>query len=939
MESFGTWQSATIEGNSVDLDTTLYADGIVWRSDIDLPDVADTILFRLTVMDADTGLSDTLQVLLDNVVPSILLDDVLGEQTGDVTIHYQISNDGLTVVGLLCEYSLDSGVNWDSAFVIGDMEGIFSEGYSDSLIWFSEMQVPGIDLSTVRFRITPYDSVQSQGDGNGSSGKQAGSGVSLGMLRVPGWKSNTSANDKRYKSIKSLLQQESLRGRVESSRQVGIGVKRGNMVSLGQDRSVSQEVTRLPQHSHRFTQEMPRNDMPKKGFGHSGQPSRIAVKSQGVNLERRLGIPDETEDFHLDNNELPSIILEDIVGFQTRDITFNYMLSDAENDTLSILMEYQFDGIWHIATLAGDTFGIVQEEYAGTVVWHSLEDLPTVSDNILVRFIPFDNDEGVSEAITIQLDNIASSIQLIDLEGEQSGDVVINYEISNDEFSTVDLHAEYSINSGGTWTLAMVSGDTSDIDTTLYEGSLTWHSAMDLPGLDLHTVRFRITPRDVIIGLADETPDFHLDNNLIPTALITEYPDTGSVEMQINFILSDDENDTLSISGFFSVDQGQTWTGATLSGKISGLIQQDYSGTITWLLLQDVGFRRLSNVLFIMTPFDNDTGIADTSGYMTILNYPADFTGDLIIDPNDLALFAAAWNAVPQDTFYEIGPATGEVPELIPKPDGVFDFEDLMVFIQMWNWSFAHNGFRGGSLLLSKSASEPGSITLVQRIPDDPWRSDGLVTVDLFVNVNDDLMMVDGVFSFVRNDLELKEISSGVYLRHVFHSAPFFQQVNPDSNAVLFASVGFERTDKPFDETLPVATIRFKSNSTGESNIILDYNLRNLNGKIVESGQFNLTIDNLLPRRFVLHQNYPNPFNPITKIRYEIPKPAHVKLVIFDLLGREVVTLMNKDVEPGYYETYWNGKNSQGNNVSSGLYFYTIKAGDFIINKKMILLR
>ena len=635
------------------------------------------------------------------------------------------------------------------------------------------------------------------------------------------------------------------------------------------------------------------------------------------------------------------MVILPIDGEQKEDITIAFQISDLESDTPGLFCEYYNNDTqtWQPASISGDTTEITT--YANQIIWNSLNDLPEAVGYFEFRITPYDNDPGITDTITIQLDQIGAPMSsfVTQITGEQSGDIQFEYLLSDDEGDTIDIIPEYSIDSGAIWDTATVSGPLTNLDPSKYSGTLTWHSATDLPGIDKATVRFKITPFDGHYGIPAESNNFHLDNNLVPTALITQYPDTGSIEIQIDITLSDDENDTLAISGFFSIDDGKYWTEASLTGKMSDLMVQDYSNSITWSLLQDLGFQRLSNVLFVLIPSDKDSGQADTTGYITILNYPADFTGDLIIDPDDLALFATAWNADPQDILYEIGPATGEVPELIPKPDGVFDFEDLMVFIQMWNWSFAHNGFGGGWFLLSKSASEPGSITLVQRIPDDPWQSDVYVTVDLFVNVNDDLMMVDGVFSFQSHNLELKSISEGGYMGHVFRSAPFFQQVGPDSDAVLFASVGFERTDKPFDETLPVATIRLDSRSTGESNLILDYNLRNLSGEVVESGQLNLTIDNLLPRSFVLHQNYPNPFNPITKIRYEIPKPAHVKLVIYDLLGREVLVLINKTVEPGYYETYWDGKTSQGDNVSSGLYFYTIKAGDFIITKKMILLR
>lgn len=90
---------------------------------------------------------------------------------------------------------------------------------------------------------------------------------------------------------------------------------------------------------------------------------------------------------------------------------------------------------------------------------------------------------------------------------------------------------------------------------------------------------------------------------------------------------------------------------------------------------------------------------------------------------------------------------------------------------------------------------------------------------------------------------------------------------------------------------------------------------------------------------FRLDQNYPNPFNPSTNIKYEIPVQTQndivlVQLKVYDILGREVATLVNKEQKPGYYEVVWNAVNN-----SSGVHFYTIMTCEFIETKKMLLLR
>ena len=95
----------------------------------------------------------------------------------------------------------------------------------------------------------------------------------------------------------------------------------------------------------------------------------------------------------------------------------------------------------------------------------------------------------------------------------------------------------------------------------------------------------------------------------------------------------------------------------------------------------------------------------------------------------------------------------------------------------------------------------------------------------------------------------------------------------------------------------------------------------------------------LLPKQFALHQNYPNPFNLGTIIKYALPKASEVKIHIYNILGQKVRSLVNERQEAGYRMIRWDGNNDRGNEVSSGVYFYRIEAGDFVKSKKMILLK
>ena len=94
-----------------------------------------------------------------------------------------------------------------------------------------------------------------------------------------------------------------------------------------------------------------------------------------------------------------------------------------------------------------------------------------------------------------------------------------------------------------------------------------------------------------------------------------------------------------------------------------------------------------------------------------------------------------------------------------------------------------------------------------------------------------------------------------------------------------------------------------------------------------------------LPADFSLWQNHPNPFNPTTTIRYSLSRPHLVQIEVYNVLGQLVSTLENSEQGVGVYETTWDGTNANGQDVASGVYFYRLKAGEFVQTRKMVLSR
>ena len=161
---------------------------------------------------------------------------------------------------------------------------------------------------------------------------------------------------------------------------------------------------------------------------------------------------------------------------------------------------------------------------------------------------------------------------------------------------------------------------------------------------------------------------------------------------------------------------------------------------------------------------------------------------------------------------------------------------------------------------------------------------------------------------------------------------------NNKSPGLLIARMKLETSadkfaDIPLDLKLSESKFKTKVFSfDGKKNIELvnsdDNSIEGITGKLSNESIANI------PAEFALGQNYPNPFNPSTTINYDLPSSNFVTLKIYDLVGKEVATLVNEKLDAGRYSATFNGSN-----LASGMYFYKISAGEFTFVRKMVLIK
>ncbi len=164
----------------------------------------------------------------------------------------------------------------------------------------------------------------------------------------------------------------------------------------------------------------------------------------------------------------------------------------------------------------------------------------------------------------------------------------------------------------------------------------------------------------------------------------------------------------------------------------------------------------------------------------------------------------------------------------------------------------------------------------------------------------------------------------------------FWLSADPLSGFVMPGSssdinVTFDATQ--LDEGNYIGYLDITSNDPDESSIAVQCTLTVSEETGVED------LSSVVPEEFQLQQNYPNPFNATTRISFALPVQSDVRLIIYDLLGRQVRGLLAEELSAGYHAIIWDGTDDKGQAASSGVYFYSLKAGDFERNRKMIMLK
>jgi len=727
-DSGTSWKPATVKGETKDLVPDKYIGDIIWESKTDLPNKdIDTVQARITPSDNDAGTpSATANFRVDNnEPPTIALETPTTIQKGDVAITYHIKDAESDPVDLVSEFSEDNGDNWVLATCKGDNKGITASGYNGKVIWDSTTDAFGVDKDTVQFRVIPKDKKEGPAVATGSFRLDNNQPPSIVLNPFPTGTDGKVATQKGEIEIPYVItdaendpvtlkcefsedggrtwepaQLEGIIQDIDSSGYIGSVIWRsdvpGNLPSAyladvmfritPSDKDVGKPsdtgkfpidnnvppIVRLTTPTGKLTTDViipyeledPEKDVtelicefstddgltwnnkpsmptgitaidPKRYAGnitwYSGNDLKgvdlTTVRFRVTPYDHRAGLSDTTGSFHVDNNTLPKVTISDLgSNWISGDVSIPYRIEDAENNAVTLQCQYSTDNgsTWKDATMMGNTINLESGQYTSSIVWNSQTDLPGIrSDKVLFRMLPTDNDQGtafVTKAFSLD-NNRPPTVSLNNIFEESKGDVSIEYVIADDEDDTVSIACEFSPDNGQTWKPATVTGTTTGIAKSGYQGTITWNSAKDLLGVDSTQVLFRVTPTDYKKGTPGITAPIHVNNNRPPAITLNTPTGFGTGEVKISYTISDPENDDVDLVVEYSTDGGTTWDTAHTSGDYKEIKSGKYSGSFAWLSGQDTAGLYSDSVLLRITPKDaSGTGVAVTTGKVGINN-------------------------------------------------------------------------------------------------------------------------------------------------------------------------------------------------------------------------------------------------------------------------------------------------------------------------------
>jgi len=334
--------------------------------------------------------------------------------------------------------------------------------------------------------------------------------------------------------------------------------------------------------------------------------------------------------FPLDNYQDHAVQMDEFDSEQSGMVRIDYTITDSSGDTIDVSFQYSLNNgnQWLTPTLLGNTLNITT--YDNYISWNSVADANGIDhEAVWLRAIPDDGwAAGQGDTIIFHLDNNAPPTIVIDhISTEQHNDVTISYTASDAESDSLTLLPQYSKDGGSTWLDAGVvysapKSTKSDAVSTIRgksksikgNSTLTWDSALDIPGEDVAVLQFRIEVSDIDDGTSDMI-SFPLDNYQDHAIQLDEFDSEQSGIVRIDYTITDSSGDTIDVSFQYSLNNGTQWLKPTLVGNTLNIT--NYDNYISWNSVSDAN--GIDNETVWLRAFPND-GWAEGQGDTVIFH-------------------------------------------------------------------------------------------------------------------------------------------------------------------------------------------------------------------------------------------------------------------------------------------------------------------------------
>jgi len=317
----------------------------------------------------------------------------------------------------------------------------------------------------------------------------------------------------------------------------------------------------------------------------------------------------------------------------------------------------------------------------------------------------------------------------------------------------------------------------------------------------------------------------------------------------------------------------------------------------------------------------------------SISYWPGDVAGvpngtDSVVNFSDIVLLSTAWGTQDGDegwnNIIDVGPTEGNLRRGRPLPDNVINLQDLMIFSN--NYENTDYEYYPTNI---QYFQEPVEIELITE------QTDGLMIAYLLLYTSN--VQVKGLEINLNpgSGLVQEEITAG----DIWPETSFFRFDNADNSLIITgAALG---ADNCLAAEGTIAVLTFQVSGEDYSLELGDMTARDIFNLELEITNNNTGNDsnNIIPLVNSLGNNYPNPFNPTTTIVFGLKEEAEVSLMIYNIKGQKVKTLVNELMPAGQHEVVWNGKDDNEKTAASGIYFYKMQTSDYLNVRKAVLLK